>query len=84
MSPFRLDHIFVGRNHLIFTSLLFSFLLILLTQGLFGMVSAAKCSKKELTVKPSNESHLVLSGLVTLKEHYEKECVKETAVPRAA
>ena len=72
MSAFRLDLILL--EVIIFTLLLFffSFLLILLTQGLFGMVNAAKCSKKELTVKPSNESHLVLSGLVTLKEHYEK------------
>ena len=42
------------------------------------MVNAGKCSKKELTVKPSNKSHLVLSDLVTLKDHYERECTNGT------
>ena len=33
-----------------------------------------------LTIKPGNGSNLVLSDLVTLKDHYEKECVNGTVM----
>ena len=58
----------------------FSFLLVLLTHGVFAQQKTTSCSRKRLNVKPSNRSHLVLSDLITLKQHYEKECENGTVV----
>ena len=51
----------------------------MLTLGFFGKGSEAACTQKILKVKPTNESHLVLSEIGILKEYYEKECLSSIA-----